>query len=237
MPSRASQLGWHRPAGLGIPAPPGRLVRNLCSLRAPVHPLPAEEGAREGSPGLSPRPGVASRRRRRRTPPEAGWGTRPKTRGAKLFLEVCEARRLLQSSAAAPPAPGRRRGWPLRDSRSRPSRRTAPRSPRLGRLRDFQGSPGSKAPRRRGKRGVLGLPGTAGAKPPPPPPRNPHGAPLLRLPPPAPPKAAEVTWSEAGRGAQGPGRRRSRAQPAPPPLSRARRAGVCLPAAAARPSR
>lgn len=59
-PSRfpAQQLAWRRPAGLGIPAPPGWLVHNLCSSFTARHPHPAKTSKQEKSP-TQPAPGGA----------------------------------------------------------------------------------------------------------------------------------------------------------------------------------
>lgn len=98
LPSRspAQQLGWRRPAGLCIPAPPGWLVHNLCSSFTLLHPQPAKKSTPEKSPRLRRARGAISRRRCGRT----ALGTCWKARRAKLFFEVCEATPLLR------PAPG-----------------------------------------------------------------------------------------------------------------------------------
>lgn len=95
--SAAERLGWRRPAGLGIPAPPGWLVGHLCSSFTSAHPRPAADSTREKPPGPAPAvlsPAAAAAVRLRRGP--AGRRGEP-----NFFFEVDEARPLLACFLAA----------------------------------------------------------------------------------------------------------------------------------------
>lgn len=164
----AQQLAWRRPAGLGIPAPPGWLVHNLCSSFTPRHPHPAKTSEQERSP-RQPAPGGCHLSLPLRSDSSGGPAGRREEPNFSLSFFRSKTRR---SSSPRPSArlrlwavPGRRQS-PARPSRPPPSSAhlRVPQSPGLQ-----QGLPGVARPRyRREAPDSFQPPGATSVRTPPP---------------------------------------------------------------------